>query len=100
MSRRGLGKVKHVDVRNLWIQDVARPGRIGIVKIPGGENAADVPTKYLDGPMAAKCMRRLGRAAEGGRRKLAPDVRRGAEREVTCEKASSRGKVEPRAAGT
>ena len=48
VSRRGLGRVKHVDVRNMWIQNVARSGRAAIVKIPGGENAADVLTKHLD----------------------------------------------------
>ena len=68
--------MKHVDVRKLWIQDVVRPGRIGIVKIPGGENAANVLTKRLDGLAVAKCVRRLGCAMAGGRRKLAPDVNR------------------------
>ena len=66
VSRRGLGKVKHVDVRKLWIQDVVRSGRIGIVKIPGGENAADVLKTYQDGPAVlgvaswvCECTRRL-----------------------------------------
>ena len=81
-SRRGLGKVKHVDVRNLWIQDVVRSGRIGIVKIPGGENGADVLTKYLDGPAVSRCMRRLGCVVESGRHKLAPDVKSGVDPEV------------------
>ena len=75
--RRGLGKVKHADVRNLRIQDVARSGRIGVAKIPGGENGADVLTKYLDGPAVSRCMRRLGCVVEGGRRKMAPDVKSG-----------------------
>ena len=80
--RRGLGKVKHVDVRNLRIQDVARSGRIGVVKIPGGDNAADVLTKYLDGPAVSRRMRRLGCVVEGGRRELAPDVKSGVYPEV------------------
>ena len=79
VPRRGLGKVKHVGARNLWIQDVVRSGRIGIVKIPSGENAANVLTKYLDGPAVSRCMRRLGCVAEGGRHKLAPDVKSGVE---------------------
>ena len=80
--RRGLGKVKHVGVRNLWIQDVVRPGRIGVVKIPGGENAADVLTEYLDGPAVARRMRRLGCVVESGRRKSAPGVKSGVDPEV------------------
>ena len=85
-SRRGLGKVKHVDVRNLWIQDVVRSGRIGIVKIPGGENAADVLTKHLDGPAISKCMKCLGCVVEGGRHELAPDVKSGINPEDPCSK--------------
>ena len=75
VCRRGLGKVTHVDVRNMWIQDVVRPGRNAIVRIPAGEDAADVLARRLDGPAAARHMKRLGCVVEGGRRKLAPEVK-------------------------
>ena len=94
-SRRGLGEVKHVGARNLWIPDVVSSGRVGIAKIPGGENAAGFLTEYLDGPAVSTCMGRLGCAVEGGRRKLAPGVKSGIEEKMTCEKTSSQGIVEP-----
>ena len=75
VSRLGLGKVKHVDVRNLRAQDAVRSGRIGIVKIPVEENAADVLTKYLDGAAICRRMRRPGCVVRGGRHMLAPDVK-------------------------
>ena len=93
-SRRVLGKVKHVDVRNLWIQDMVRSGRIGVVDIPGGGNAADVLTKYLGGPAVSRSMRRLGCVVKGGRRKLAPGANSGVEEKMSCYMAWSRGKVE------
>ena len=74
-SRRGLGQVADVDVRNIWIQDVVRPGRFAVLKIRGGGGAADVLTKHLDGPAVGRRMNRLVFAAEGGRRKLASEVK-------------------------
>ena len=56
---------------------MARFGRNGIAEIPGGENAADLLSKFLDGPAVSRCMRRLGCIVEGGRHKLAPDVKSG-----------------------
>ena len=44
VARCGLRKVKHVDIRNMSIQDVARSGRIAPVKIPGAKHAAAVLT--------------------------------------------------------
>ena len=73
-SRRGLGEVKHLDVRNMRIQDVVRSRRIAIVQIAGGGNAAVVLIRHLDGPAIARRMKRLGCAVDSGRRKLAPAV--------------------------
>ena len=44
-SRTGLGKVRHLEVRFLWLQEVVKSGRIDIRKIPGVSNPADVMTK-------------------------------------------------------
>ena len=43
--RRGLGKVKHLEVGQLWLQDMIHRGRIGIEKIDGKKNWADALTK-------------------------------------------------------
>jgi len=47
-QRRGVGKVRHLDIRYLHVQDCLRDGRItAIQKIPGEEKLADVGTKVL-----------------------------------------------------
>ena len=48
-SRRGLGRVKHVDTIFLWVQDLTSSGRITIGKKHTSENNADVLTKPVDG---------------------------------------------------
>ena len=48
ISRSGLGKLRHVDVGHLWIQEAVKSKRIGLQKVLGTENVADLMTKYLD----------------------------------------------------
>ena len=47
IRRRGLGKVRHIDVKDLWLQDEVKEGRIEVEKIPGLDNPADMGTKGL-----------------------------------------------------
>ena len=47
-SRRGLGKLKHVDIKELWIQEKVHEGDLRITKVPGTINLADALTKYCD----------------------------------------------------
>ena len=54
-ERTGLGKVRHMDVRFLWIQEVRRRGGIKVAKINGEENPADIMTK----PKSVEEIRRL-----------------------------------------
>lgn len=51
-SRIGLGRVRHLEVRYLWIQETVKKGRIQLNKIDGKLNPADIMTK----PKAAKEM--------------------------------------------
>jgi hypothetical protein len=44
-SRTGLGRVRHLEVRFLWLQEVVRKGRLMLRKIPGEKNPADILTK-------------------------------------------------------
>ena len=44
-SRKGVGKVRHVHVRELWLQDAVRQQRLCLRKVPGVSNPADVLTK-------------------------------------------------------
>ena len=44
-SRVGLGKVRHMEVRILWLQEVVKAKRVQIRKVAGDRNPADVLTK-------------------------------------------------------
>jgi hypothetical protein len=45
--RKGLGKVRHMDTKFLWIQDLVKTDRLKVLKVKGTRNPADVGTKYL-----------------------------------------------------
>ena len=44
-SRIGVGKVRHIHTKLLWIQEAVRDGRIKLTKISGGHNPADALSK-------------------------------------------------------
>ena len=46
--RKGLGKVRQIDVSQLWIQDKVDCGEINVIKIGTGENIIDALTKYVN----------------------------------------------------
>eukprot|EP00973_Karenia_brevis_P020664 2837740-Karenia_brevis.AAC.1 len=45
VCRRGLGKMRHIEIRDLWLQKVVYDGKLAVEKIPGVENPADLMTK-------------------------------------------------------
>ena len=46
-QRQGPGKVRHLSIRNLWIQDLVEKRIVQISKIQGTENVADLLTKAV-----------------------------------------------------
>jgi len=38
VCRRGLGRMKHIEIRDLWLQKEGREGNVEVSKIPGDEN--------------------------------------------------------------
>ena len=46
-SKRGLGKMRHIEVKDLWLQEAVCRGRVKLAKIEGPKNPADLFTKYL-----------------------------------------------------
>ena len=57
VARQGLGRMKHLEVRDLWLQQEVKEGKVKVVKIPGTKNAADLMTKILS---KGKINERLG----------------------------------------
>ena len=71
-SRRGTGKVRHLDVSHLWIQERIRNGEVTLSKVPGKENPADAMTKYVDRASLEKHMKFITVFPEKGRAASAP----------------------------
>ena len=46
-SQRGLGRMRHIEVKDLWLQEAICRSRLKVINIKGDENPADVFTKYL-----------------------------------------------------
>ena len=47
VCRRGLGKMRHLEIRDLWLQKEVMEGRLEVSKIKGDENPSDLMTKIL-----------------------------------------------------
>ena len=47
VSRKGLGKMKHLEIRDLWLQREVALGKVSVNKVDGTKNPADLMTKYL-----------------------------------------------------
>ena len=56
VNRRGLGKAKHVDMQNLWIQEASKAGRFVTKKVGTNVNPADLMTKPLARPKIEQLM--------------------------------------------
>ena len=72
--RRGLGKLRHLDVEDLWIQEKVRDKTAEIVKVLGTDNPADVFTQYVDSATLQKALKCMQLHAESGRPKSATGI--------------------------
>ena len=46
-SRSGVGRIRHIETRYLWLQSKIASGAFRVVKIPGNKNPADIGTKHV-----------------------------------------------------
>ena len=58
-ARRGLGKMRHMEARHLWLQGEVLKKNIKVLKVKGEENPADLMTKYLSEKDVAKHLRKM-----------------------------------------
>ena len=76
-GRRGLGKLRHIDTRSLWLQQKLRDGGVELWKVRGEVNPADVFTKHLSSEeRVASLCRLFGCRFAGGRAESAPSLKR------------------------
>ena len=59
VSRRGLGKMRHLEIRDLWLQKEVAEGKVVVFKTPGIDNPADLMTKILNWPEILKRLRSM-----------------------------------------
>ena len=76
VSREGLGKVRHLAVADLWVQERQRTGEIVYDKVNGKDNPADAMTKGIDAASMEKHLQCMGFVQTSGRHKLAPQLTR------------------------
>ena len=72
VRRRGLGRIRHLDVTDLWLQDQCRNTEIDVQKIPGTENMADILTKNAARHLMNKHLANMNLSPESGRAEAAP----------------------------
>jgi hypothetical protein len=59
-ARTGLGRVRHMETRVLWVQQAVKEGRFRICKIPGKSNPADILTKPLSAEVMKPALQMMG----------------------------------------
>ena len=60
LHRRGLGKLRDVEVEELWLQQEISKRKVTVTKIKGTENTADIGTKPLKREAAEYFMEKMG----------------------------------------
>ena len=74
VRRRGLGRILHLDVVDLWVQEKLRQKELTIEKIAGADNIADALTKSLPRPLLIKHITAMNLYPEDGRALTAPQI--------------------------
>jgi hypothetical protein len=74
VNRTGVGKLRHIRVQFLWIQDQVRLGELVVRKVAGADNQADVLTKNVDAVTLARHMKTLGYELQNTRSLSAPTL--------------------------
>ena len=62
LHRKGIGKLKHIDVAYMWAQEEIRSQRLRVCRVSSGENNADLGTKPLGKAVIAKHCLAMGYA--------------------------------------
>ena len=79
-DRRGSGKLRHICIRKLWLQEKEQRGEVELRKVKGQHNPGDLLTKYVNGGRMEELMKRIGQVKEGVRARTALDVQGGGQR--------------------
>ena len=73
-QRSGSGRVRHIRVQALWVQEVRSTGRLSYKKVLGSRNPADILTKHVGAELLQIHLKTLGVEARDGRAETAPTL--------------------------
>jgi hypothetical protein len=73
-SRRGIGKIRHLEVSQLWLQDMVQNNKVMLRKIKGDCNPADLLTKQASVKMVNVHFECCNMWYQSGRHELMPQV--------------------------
>ena len=59
-NREGLGKATHIAIQDHWVQEALKEKHIGIAKVAGTENLADIGTKSVPSSVIEYWMNQMG----------------------------------------
>ena len=72
--RCGIGKVRHLAVGQLWVQERLRAGEFELHKHPGTHNAGDLLTKHVPAALIERHTEAMGLGFVEGRPEMAPHI--------------------------
>ena len=72
--RTGIGRIRHLAVGQLWVQEKVRGGDLELLKVPGASNPADAMTKHLGKIVLEPHMQRMKVIPCEGRASTAPTI--------------------------
>ena len=72
VKRQGLGRIRHLAVADLWIQQKAKSGVVHYKKLEGSKNTSDILTKPVDAEVMGRHMQGMGFEFRSGRNELTP----------------------------
>ena len=99
-----MGRIRHLDVMDLWVQEKFTTGAARIDKVLGAENPADILTKHVEKKLLDVALQKMGMVQRAGRSAVAPQAT-GVQNQVLNKRhrrlllAGSRGKEEGQVLG-
>ena len=73
-QRVGLGKLRHLDVQSLWLQQSVKRKQLGLSKVPRTLTPADLMTKYTEAATIGRLMRIMNLERRESRAEVSPHI--------------------------
>ena len=94
IERRGLSKVRHIDVNVLWLQETCARRDIPLEKIAGEEHCSDMMTKHLTAAKVEKNLNKMRLTCTSGRAEKAAKLHAMMEKNSSAEWKGLRAKFQ------